>query len=256
LFNPLKKLWAPEPKPGSFGPGYGQLLCAVDDYRRFPLPEYVKRMGRSERRRWMSDNNVVPAISGAAYSMFEMMQPWMVADAVAVTTPASKTALTNDLIFTLPANIFSFPGKALWFHAVGVLTTSSTPGTYVISLNWHGSAGTVLAATSPVTPAAVTNTNTLWYCDFYLKARATGALTTSLTLTAYGSFWSPTLIVPTTQALYGANFAPSNIATPGVALADVTGLDQTIAQALTLSATPTVTTGSMACRDAWVVALN
>jgi len=237
-------------------PNTGRILSGYDlDSNRILLPEHIRALPTKQRKAWMAEHGIVPAIEGGAYSMFEMMQPFMVADAVAVTA-AAKTALTNDLIFTLPANVFAFPGKALWFHAVGVLTTTATPGTYTFTLNWGGAAGTVLATTGAIAPSAVINTNTLWFCDFYLKARATGALTTSLTLTAYGLVESPSWLVPTTQAIAGVNYAPPNTATPGTALADVTGLDQTVAKALTLAVTPSVTTGSIACRDAWVVALN
>lgn len=233
------------------------MLCALDDGTRFPLPEYVRRMSRRDRRQWMRDNNVVPVIEGGAYSMYEMMQPFMVADGVAVTA-ASKTALTPDLIFTLPANIFAFPGKALHFHAVGIVTTTATPGTYTFTLNWGGSGGTVLATTGAIAPWSVINTNTMWYADFWLKARAVGSTTTSLTLTCYGQVQSPTWLATTVQSTNSEQlqYAPPNSATPGTALADVTSLDQTVAKALTLAVTPSVATGSITCRDAWVVAQN
>jgi hypothetical protein len=171
-------------------------------------------------------------------------------------TAASNTALTQDTLMTLPANFFAFPGKILWMRAVGILTTTGTPGTYTFILKWGGASGTQLATTGAISPAAVTNTNTLWFADFYVKARATGGLTTSLTVTAYGVVSSPTFLVATTQAIAGVNYAPPNTGTPGTALADVASLDGTIAKALTLTVTPTVTTGSIAVRDAFIVALN
>lgn len=264
--------------PFAAPPSAGKVLCAVDDFGKFPLPEYVRLMPRKLRQQWMEEHHVRRVVEGdtrlpdrlamalgmremprihAAYSLFEMMQPFMIVDAPAVTA-AAKNPLTQDTIFTLPANVFPFNGKTLWFHAAGVLTTTATPGTYTFTLNWGGSSGTVLATTGAIVPWAVVNTNTLWYCDFWLKARAVGGLTSSLTLTAYGQVQSPSFQVTTTQSTNSGQlqFAPPNSATPGTALADITGLDQTVAKALTLAVTPTVTTGSIACRDAWVVAYN
>ncbi len=263
-------------------PRGSQMLCEMSDFTRFPLPEYVKLLPRKARRQWMEDNGVrrvvpdqhvrlperlasamgmgsLPSVR-AAYSMFEMMQPFMIADAPAITTGSStKTALTQDLIFTLNANTFAFPGKRLWFHAVGVSTNVvTTPGTWTFTLNWGGSAGTVLATTGAIAPWPVVNTNTLWVADFYLTARATGALTSSLTLTAYGQVTSPSWLATVTQLTNAGQlmYAPPNSATPGTALADVTGLDQTVNKALTLAVINATTTGSIACRDAFIVAMN
>lgn len=252
----LNRIARPKIVPGHFGP-HGPMLASLDDGKRFTLPEYVRQMSRGERKEWMRVNRVVPAIDGGAYSMFEMMQPFMIADAPAVTA-AANTALTQDLLFTLPANIFAFPGKTLWMHASGVLTTTATPGTYTFSLNWGGVAGTVIATTGALAPWAVVNTNTLWYADFWIKARATGGLTTSLTVSCHGQVQSPTWTNTVTQLTTrtALEYAPSNSATPGTAFADIASLDQTVAKALTLAVTPSVATGSIACRDAFVVAMN
>jgi hypothetical protein len=226
----------------------------------FPMPEYVALMSPAERQTWMRANNVVPSIQGGAYSMFEMMQPFQMSAAgstFTAVTAASKTALTPDTLMTVPANIFSFVGKRLWCHYAGVETNViTTPGTYTFTLNWGGSAGTVLQTTGAIAPSAVVNTNTLWYADFYIVCRATGGLTTSLTLNCHGVVWSPSWLVPTTQAIYGVNFAPPNTGTPGTALADVASLNGTTSQALTLAVTPTVTTGSIALVDGWIVSMN
>ncbi len=254
------------------------MLCQLDDGTRFTLPEYVRLLPRKARKQWMAEHNVhrvsedrsprlpesiatalgmgaLPQIS-SFYSMFEMFQPFMVTDAVAVTA-AANTALTQDVIFGLPPNVFATPGKMLWFHGVGIQSNVvTTPGTYTFILKWGGASGTALATTGAITPAAVVATNTLWYCDFYLKARATGALTTSLTLTAYGAVWMASEVVPTTQALWGARYAPPNTGTPGTALADISSLDQTISKALTLTVTPSVATGSITLRDAFIVSMN
>jgi hypothetical protein len=269
-----------------FRPGTSEMIASIDNVaNKYLPPPQIRALPWREQVEWARAHQMKPTAEAEAahaknfleraserlritkqqypggeylrafYSMFEMMQPFMDQDAPAVTA-AANTALTQDTIFTVPANTFSVPGKALWLHAVGVLTTTATPGTYTFILKWGGVGGVTLATTGAIAPAAVVNTNTLWFADFYLKARATGATATALTLTAYGVVESPTWLVATTQALSGVNYAPPNTGTPGTALADITGLDGTIAKALTLTVTPSVATGSIALRDGWIVALN
>jgi hypothetical protein len=248
----------------------GKMLCSMtadtDGRIHFPMPEYVRLMTPRQRAKWMRDNNVAPVVQGGAYSMFEMMQPFAVSPAgstfTAVTTPASKTALSTDLLNTLPANIFSFVGKRLWCHYVGIISMAATTGTFLFTLNWGGSGGTVLATTGAISGYAVTSTNTLWYADFWIVARAVIVAgitsTTGLTLHTHGQVQSPSWLNTTTQSTNATQlqYAPPNSATPGTALADVTGLNQTIAQALTLSVTPSLTTASTALVDSWIVAMN
>lgn len=222
------------------------------DSGRVRVPDHVMAMPRRQRDRWLKEQGLVLPIAGGSWAYFEMMHPYQQTDGTAVTA-ASQTALTNDTILTLPANFFDFPGKKAWFHAMGKQSNVvTTPGTYLFRLFYGGTGGTALVATAAITPNPVAVTDNLWYADFWVRATATGLTTSSLTLTSWGVVYMANEIVPTTNALWQARYAP-----PGAtALADVTSLDPTTAKALTLAVTPTVATGSITCRDAWIAALN
>lgn len=210
-------------------------------------------MSPLKRKMWMKDNGIVPMIGGGtSYGMFEMARPFMNADAPAVTA-AAKTALTQDTIMTLPGNYFDQVGKMVWFRVMGKVTTTAVPGTYLFTLSWGGSAGTTLVASGALTPVAAVHTDNLWYVDMWVKcvALVTGSVT-GLTLLAYGRADMATGIVESTQALQDAKYMPPRL----TAVANVAGLDGTVPKALTLSVTPSVATGSMAARDAWIVGPN
>jgi hypothetical protein len=239
-------------------PMAGYTIDEDNGIRHVVMPEHVRKMNRKARSRWMDDKGFVPSVGGGAYSMFEMMQPFSSTDDVSVTA-AAETALTNDEYLTLPANFFSFPGKCMWFRAMGKQSNVvTTPGTYTFRTRYStpvaggGVAGTVLQLSGAMTPNPVAVTDNLWYMDFWIKAVAVGKLTTSLSLLSWGNVWMANEINPSTVALWQARFMPPG----GTALANVTGLDGTIAKAITATTTPTVATGSITVRDAWIVALN
>ena len=200
----------------------------------------------------MKQNGIVPAIEGAAYSMFEMMQPFANADAPTVTA-AAETILSQATILTLPANFFSFPGKTLWLHGMGKQSNViTTPGTYTFRLRYGtGVVGdTLIVASGAITPNPVAVTDNLWVIDLYLKALTTGPLATSLTLLSHGEVQ----MANTNAAM--ASIQASYLPAGGTSLANVASLDGTIAKTLTLTVTPTVTTGAITLRDVWVVAMN
>lgn len=230
----------------------GQMVCAQDfDTGRVLMPPHVQEMSRWERQRWMLEHNLVPAIGGATnYSWLQMQQPYQVTDGVAVTA-ASNTTLTQDTFFTLPANFFAFPGQAIWFHGMGKESNVvTTPGTYTFLMRHGGIAGTTLASSGAIVPDPIAVTDNLWYVDLWIKCLAEGQLTTSLTLLTHGRVCLAN--ADASLASDKAGYMPAG----ATSLANVASLDGTIAKALNLSVTPTVATGSITLRDAWIVALN
>jgi hypothetical protein len=231
--------------------GIGRRIAGYDlDANRILLPEHIRAMPSKQRKKWMDEHGIVPAVEGGAYSMFEMMQPFQQADGVAVTA-AAETVLTQDTILTLPANFFSFVGKVAWFHVAGKESNVvTTPGTLTFRLRYNAIGGTILVASGAIIPDPVAVTDNLWTCDLYVKALAVGQLTTALTLLAYGRV--DLANADASLASDKAKFLPAG----GTSVANVTGLDGTVAKALTLTVTPTVATGSITVRDAWIVAMN
>lgn len=251
------------------------------DANRILLPEHIRQMSWEKQVEWARARHMKPtdeaedahrargfmekarflldsmksrtAIEAyAAYSMFEMMQPFAVNDAVAVTA-AAETILSQATILTLPANFFAFPGKALWLHGVckqsNVVTT---PGTYTFRLRYGTGvvADTLIVASGAIVPDPVAVTDNLVIIDLWLKALVTGPLATSLTLLAHG------LVQMANQDASLASDKAKYMPGGGTALANVAALDGTIAKTLTLTVTPTVATGAITLRDVHVVAMN
>lgn len=244
----------------------GKMLCQITGDRSdgipsskytFPMPEYVALMSAAERQRWMHENNVVPVIQGGAYSMFEMFQPFQQANGTALTGGTALAAISLDTLFTVPANVFSFVGKTLWLRASGVITNVvTTPGTVILGVYWGGTGGTLLRASGAITPTTVAQTSAMWYLDFWMKARAVGGTTAALTLYCYGMVnYSNAAIaaVGATVAYNGLNYMPSGVTSMA---ADISGLNGTIAQAITVGMTPSVTGTSTTMQDGWIAALN
>ncbi len=242
-------------QPGPAGDPFDRdVVCGYSlDSGRVRVPDHVLNMPHQERDRWLRENNLVLPVGGGSWAYFEMMHPYQSSDGQAVTA-ASQNPLTNDAILTLPANFFDFAGKKLWFRAMGKQSNVvTTPGTYLFRLFWNGTGGTALVATGAITPNPVAVTDNLWYADFWVRATTlVSTSTTGMTLTAWGVVYMANEIVPTTNALWQARYAPPG----GTALADVASLNPQSGNALTLAVTPSVATGSITCRDAWIVALN
>lgn len=230
----------------------GKVICSYDlDANMVMIPDHVWEMSGRERMAWFKAAKVKPVSGGpGAFSAFEMAQPFMATDGIAVTA-AAETVLTQDTILTLPTNWAAFPGAKLWFHAAGKQSNVvTTPGTYTFRLRYNAIGGAVLVASGAIIPDPVAVTDNLWFVDIFIVALATGQLTTSLTLLAYGSVDMANSDVSLASAK--ARFMPAG----GTALANVASLDCTAPKALTLTVAPTVVTGSITCRDAFVVALN
>jgi hypothetical protein len=238
-------------------PDTGRIIAGYDlDAGIVAVPSYLNERGQAA---WMEKHHLTaiknsPVAMGAmgpgAYSQFEMMQPFQASDDVAVTA-AAETVLTTDAVLTLPANFFAFQGRVCWLHASGKQSNvATTPGTYTFRLRYAGLAGTLLVASGAIVPDPVAVTDNLWYCDLYVKALATGKTATSLTLLATGEVNMAN--ADASLASDKAKFMPAG----ATSVANVASLDGTSSKALTLTVQPTVTTGSITVRDAWIVALN
>jgi hypothetical protein len=179
------------------------------------------------------------------------MQSWretlyaVIADGTPV-TGAAKTALVPD--FTLPAN-YLYPGRTIMYTLYGKMSTViTTPGTWTMSLNWGGSAGTVLAASGAYAPdSAAASTNIAWRVEYLMTCRSVG---TSGSAVTFGQMdmgdYSTT--AATMQAQIDMNTFPD-------APAAVT-IDTTTAKAITPAITPSVGTGSMTAMLAILEALT
>ncbi len=260
------------------GPG---LVARMDaDANRILLPPHVRALPWEQQVEWARARNMRPVendeakartflerakliLQGsrqrysfaeglrAASSWFEMMQPWMVTDGVQVAAANVETVLTQDTIFTLPANFFSFPGKTAWFHIMGVQSNVvTTPGNVTFRLRWNAIGGTILVASGAITPDPVAATNNLFFVDLFIKCLAMGQTTTALTLLAYGE-------VTLANAAYTLANSKAQMMPPGqTAVANVASLDGTVGKALTVTVQPTLATFTLTARDAWIVALN
>jgi hypothetical protein len=179
------------------------------------------------------------------------MQSWRetlyctIADGTAVTA-AAKTALVPD--FTLPAN-YLYPGRALKYTLWGRWSTViTTPGTWTLTLNWGGAAGTVLATSGAYAPdATAASTNIAWFVEYTMVCRSVGASGTAFTMGRMhlGDYSTTAATLATQQA---QEFFPD--------IPAAVTIDTTTAKAITPAITPSVTTGSMTAHIAILEALT
>lgn len=264
-------------------PAGPRLLAAFDqETNRIVLPEHVRAMPWAQQVEWARERNMRPTDEAedahrsrgfmekarflleatrsrqvveayAAYSMFEMMQPFgMIVDGTAVTA-AAETILAPAPVLTVNANIFPFPGKQVWIHANGILSSVvTTPGTFTFRLRWGtGVVGDVLLmASGACAPDVAAHTSAMFWIDLFIKCTAQGPLATSLSLAVHGkvNLSSSDVTLAAQQALY----MPAGNATQAI----VTGLDGTINKTLTLTVQPSLTTGSVSLRDAQLIGMN
>lgn len=266
-------------------PLVGKVLAGFDrDTNRILLPEYVRQMPWTQQVEWARERGMQPTSAAenahrakgfverarflleavklrnpnaeqiyAAYSMFEAMQPWgMHVDGTAVTA-AAETILAPAPVLTLPGNYFAFVDKILWLHGNFILSSPvTTPGTFTFRAKWGtGVVGdTLLMASGACAPDIAVHTNAMGFIDLFLKCTAQGPLNNSLSLAIHGKVHlsSSDVTLAAQQALY----MPAGNAAQAV----VTGLDGTIAKTLTLTVQPSLATGSVSLRDAWLMSLN
>jgi hypothetical protein len=229
-------------------------VCGYDlDSNMVRIPDHIWELSKSKQLAWFKKNRIIPPVQGAAYSMFEMMQPWgMQADAPAITA-AAEAIISQATTLTVPSNYFAYPNKVCWLHAHGILSSPvTTPGTFTFRLRWGtGVVGDVLLmASGALAPDIAVHTNAMFWIDCWIKCLAQGALATSLSVQVHGKVNLSSSDV--TLAAQQAQFMPAGNA----AQANITGLDGTIAKTLTITAQPSLTTGSVSLRDAWVVSMN
>lgn len=151
------------------------------------------------------------------------------------------TAAAEALIFpdyTLPAQYWTKPGQFIEFEHRGIITTpGATPGTVIVRVRWGGLAATILAV-SPAWIPVISKTNVGWTLRGRIMCRAADPdLNTGLSLMVQGEMDS--------EAITGG-FAALVQPTPGTV---VSGLDNTIAKALSFTYIPTSATLSLTCTD-------
>lgn len=163
----------------------------------------------------------------------------MIADATSVTGTA-EALIASDLLANLPAGYME-TGRTVKLTARGKITTDASAGNITMRLRWGGLTGTLLVASAN---SALTNsiTNGTFELEFLVTCRAyNNASTTGLTLYATGWFacsGQTKLLIPTTGP------------------AEVTGLDGTVAKALSATAQMDNTGNTFVCQQYFIESMN
>lgn len=150
-------------------------------------------------------------------------------DATAVTTTGEQLMVPN---VTLPANYVD-SGTTLSIKMFGKISNIvTTPGTVTFRARWGGLTGTVLATSAALTQNTVAQTDDALLLEFLIVARL--GMSTGSTMWTNGN------------GIQGnAPSAPSPFLIPAASNALVTGLDVTIAQALSFTAQFSLTGNSL-----------
>lgn len=146
------------------------------------IQRYLDHAKTAEDQRRLGVVGAVPMTEPARGSI----QSWretiytIIADGTAVTA-AARTILVPD--FKLPTN-YLYQGRTLKYTLFGrTSSVITTPGTFVMSLMWNGSAGTVLAASGAWAPdPTAASTNIAWYTEYYMVCRSIGTSGSAFTM--------------------------------------------------------------------------
>lgn len=108
-------------------------------------------------------------------------EPFLVSDVAAVTLAATAKALYTPSNFpVLGGQYWARPGKKLWIHLAGKMTTAVTPanGSFNVYYGDGTDANGVLLMTG--TPVALTasKTNLSWWADIFVRCITTGSVGT------------------------------------------------------------------------------
>lgn len=167
-------------------------------------------------------------------SYHETLKPWMMADESAVSITTTNKALVPAARYgELGSQFFDVPGKKLWLHASGKITTTTSPGTLTLACLWGTGAdanGTSLVASAAQTLVA-SQTNIPFSLDLYLQCRATGA---SGSLFVMGSCLVGTAVIAAGSFLFPGS-------APAAVTVDLTGSSVPSLQALSSASTTTIT---------------
>lgn len=106
-------------------------------------------------------------------------EPFISGDGGDVTLSSTDKALYTPSMFpVLGGHYFARPGKKIWIHLFGKITTAATPGNGVFDVYYGDGtdANGVLLASSLSTTALQANKTTLsWEADIYVHCRTTGS---------------------------------------------------------------------------------
>lgn len=170
-------------------------------------------------------------------------------DGTALTAAARATAIPAAARFTLPANYFSYIGKAIRVKASGRISSIiTTPGTARFDVSFG--ANVVADSQAILLDTVAAHTNVGWYLEFLLTCRAIG---TTANLMQSGIFVCEDILgVPAT--------APKGVLTAllpwNAAPAVGANFDSTTSQTIDFFFTQTAATGSLTVHQYCVEALN
>ena len=158
-------------------------------------------------------------------------------------TAAAEALLVTDV--TIPAG-YMYPGRILRAHLVGKESSvATTPGTMTFRIRWGGLTGTVLMASPAFTRNVAIQSNETWTMDFWIQCLTVGATGTFLT---WGVMQRGACAVAVV-----ADITPDLL--PKDTLAAVT-VDTTVAAALSVTAQPSLSDGSITALAYKLIAEN
>ncbi len=173
-------------------------------------------------------------------------------DGTAVTTATAGSLLlvaASPAVFTLPANFFDAPGKAIRVRAHGRISNIvTTPGTLTLDLRF----GAIIVATSVALQLnAVAKTNVSWLLEWYLTARAIGSGTTANLM--HNGTWTSESVVGSPLPASGG---PGSLMLQPSAPAVGTGFSSVVSNAVDLFAKFSLTGNSIQAHAFQLESLN
>lgn len=165
------------------------------------IPRHVEAMDKFERRLWMAERGIVPAIGGGTSFNGSETLASMTIDGTASTptvTPGSSM-LTRECLEPIAPSYFRSAGSRFWLRAYGTVLATATIPTFSLALQFGPTyanpltSGQMLAQfPATITPAAAV-THQFWL-ECMITVRATGS---SGSLRAVGTCYNDILTAGT-----------------------------------------------------------
>jgi hypothetical protein len=166
---------------------------------RVLIPSHVMALDKFERRLWMAERGIVPAIGGGTSFTGVETLAWVSASGGVVGPTASLLSIfgtAREALEPIAPSFLNQIGKRLWFRAYGTISTTATVPTYQIQLVVGPTianpltSGQMLAQNATITPAASTTGNLEYWLDVNLSVRATGSSGTILAVGTLINDWA------------------------------------------------------------------
>lgn len=182
---------------------------------RILIPSHVQAMDKFERKLWIAERRILPAIGGGTnYNVGETLVSMSIAGGTVGPTASLLSILTRECLEPVAPSYFRQSGSRLWLRAYGNVDTTAVVPTYQFQLVTGPTyanpltSGQMLAQNVTITPAAsLTGTLDFWL-DVMITVRLTGSVGSFIAVGTLINDWAVALTYVVTPFKNAVQAAP------------------------------------------------